>query len=67
MMKRRVFQTISGLCLAGTVLPSVLFLGGLISLEQSRTLLLLATVGWFVQTPFWMGREALSDTARTPE
>jgi len=66
-MKRRVFQTISGLCLVGTVLPSILFLTGLISLEQSRTLLLLATIGWFVQTPFWMGRTDPSDAAETCE
>jgi hypothetical protein len=42
--------------LAATILPSLLFLTGTISLDQSKMILLLASIGWFVHTPLWMGR-----------
>ena len=54
---RRVFQVLSWISLAATILPSVLFLSGDLSLERSKWILLLATIGWFVVTPLWMGRE----------
>jgi hypothetical protein len=59
MRMRRVFQTISWIALAGTILPSILYLRGDVSLEQSKLLLLLATIGWFVHAPLWMGREVV--------
>ena len=52
---RRVYQVISWISLAGTILPSVLFLAGQVDLDQSKLILLLATIGWFVHTPLWMG------------
>ncbi len=54
---RRVFQLLSWTSLAATILPSLLFLSGRLSLEQSKWILLLATTGWFVVTPLWMGRK----------
>jgi hypothetical protein len=54
---RRVYQTISWIALAATVVPSLLYLAGRIDLEQSKQLVLLATIGWFVHAPLWMGRE----------
>ena len=62
---RRVFQLLSWLSLAGTILPSVLFLGGQLSLDQSNMILLLATIGWFVHTPLWMGRLPTADGSET--
>ncbi len=53
---RRVFQTISWISLAATIIPSVLFLAGSMTLDQSKNWLLLATIVWFVHTPLWMGR-----------
>jgi len=54
---RRVCQTISWISLALTIFPSVLFLTGHVDLDQSKFIQLLATIGWFVFTPLWMGRE----------
>jgi hypothetical protein len=60
-MTRRLLQIISWAALAGTVVPSVLFLAGRITLDQSKWWLLVATIAWFVVTPLWMGRERATD------
>lgn len=57
MVIRRIVQVLSWISLAATILPSIFFLAGDVSLEQSKWMLLLATIGWFVVTPLWMGRE----------
>lgn len=54
---RRVLQMISWLALFGTILPSVLYLGGSMELDRCQQSMLVATIVWFVVTPFWMGRE----------
>ena len=59
-MTRRFLQTISWIALAGTFVPSVLFLAGRITLDESKWWLLVATIVWFVATPLWMGRERAS-------
>jgi hypothetical protein len=58
---RRVLQIISWLSLAATILPSVLFLAGRITLDQSKWALLAATIAWFAATPFWMGRPKIEE------
>jgi hypothetical protein len=57
-MPRQLLQAISGIALAGTILPAILFLVGAISLDMSKNWLLAATVAWFIATPLWMGRKA---------
>jgi hypothetical protein len=52
-----MLQLISWVALVGTILPSILFLTGRGSPELTNWLMLLATIGWFVATPLWMGRE----------
>jgi len=54
---RKALQTTSWLALIGTILPSGLYLLGLISLAGCRWTMLAATVAWFAATPLWMGRE----------
>ena len=54
---RTTLQVISLLALVGTILPSVLYLGGWLSLESCKWVMLEATIVWFVATPLWMGRE----------
>jgi hypothetical protein len=56
-MPRRLLQVISWVALIGTIIPSILFLAGQVSLESSKHWLLAATIVWFVVTPLWMGRE----------
>ena len=54
---RRALQTTSWLALIGTILPSALYLLGLISLASCQWTMLAATAAWFAATPLWMGRE----------
>jgi hypothetical protein len=56
-MPRIALQIISWIALAGTILPSILFLADRLSLDTSKSWLLAATVAWFIATPLWMGRE----------
>jgi hypothetical protein len=64
---RRVLQTISWIACAGTALPSVLFLLNQIDLDFTKWLMLLATIVWFLVTPFWMGREHGDMATKTEE
>ncbi len=51
-------QVSSWLALAATLLPSLLFFAGRIDLAQVKTWMLVATIAWFVTTPFWMEHKA---------
>lgn len=51
---RRTLQTVSWLALAGTILPSCIFLAGQIGSDAVKTVMFAATVAWFVATPLWM-------------
>ena len=53
---RLVFQSLSWLALAGTILPSVMFLAGTLDHDQVTRMMLVATLTWFAFTPLWMGR-----------
>jgi len=55
---RRVLQIVSWLALAGTILPSCVFLAGQMGLDAVKTTMLVATVAWFAATPFWMTDKA---------
>ena len=54
---RRMLQIVSWVACAATILPSVMYLLNKVDLPQVKWLMLLATIVWFVVTPFWMGRE----------
>lgn len=51
---KRIAQIISGLALAGTILPPCLFFADKLSLTATQQWMLGATVVWFIATPFWM-------------
>jgi hypothetical protein len=53
---RRVLQVVSWIALGATILPSVVFLANQLTLDQTKWVMLAATVVWFVVTPLWMGR-----------
>jgi hypothetical protein len=57
-MPRLLLQIVSWIALAGTILPSILFLAGSMELAASKHWLLAATVTWFAATPQWMGRKS---------
>ncbi len=54
---RLVLQILSWIALALTIVPSVLFLSDKMELDTMKHTMTIATVLWFVVTPFWMGRE----------
>jgi hypothetical protein len=61
---RSFLQFISWIALAGTILPSVFFYLGSLSLEQTKTVMLLATFAWFIIAPTWMGRKENTTAAK---
>lgn len=54
---RLACQIVSWIALAATIVPSLLYLGQRMDLNQATTVLNIATVAWFITTPLWMGRE----------
>jgi len=46
----------SWVVLLGAIVPALLFLFGLITLDQCKWIMLITTIAWFVVTPLWMGR-----------
>jgi hypothetical protein len=57
MLLRRILQVVSWLALAGTVVPSCLFVANSWELDSVKTAMLVATVVWFMATPLWMHRK----------
>jgi hypothetical protein len=57
---RTMLQYVSWVVLLGAIVPALLFLGRTITLDQCKWIMVLATIAWFVVTPFWMGRETRS-------
>ncbi len=51
---RRLLQLASSLALAGIVVPPVLYFVGALDHGPLETVMLAATVVWFLVTPFWM-------------
>jgi hypothetical protein len=58
---KTVLQIVSWAALAATALSPILFLVGRITLDQSKTLLLVATAVWFATASLWMGRSKVRD------
>lgn len=51
-------KIISYASLAAVIVPPVIFLAGGMPLDALKTVMLVATVVWFVATPVWMEHEA---------
>ena len=52
---RQVWQVISLVALAATLIPSLLYLAGTLSHDAAKTISLIGTVAWFIATPLWVG------------
>ena len=50
-------KIVSLVSLLASVVPSVLYFGGLMGHEAVKAIALVGTIAWFVATPMWMGRE----------
>jgi hypothetical protein len=53
-MTKRLAQIVSLVSLVVLLVPSVLFLAGKMDLDRVKDVMLVATIIWFVATPFWM-------------
>ena len=60
---RRFLQVVSWCALVATITPPLLFLGGRMTLDETKFVMLLATLAWFAATPFWMGRKDVSNVS----
>lgn len=52
-----VVKLISWISLVAVIAPSVLFLAGRMELDQVKSIMLIATVIWFVTAAMWMWRK----------
>jgi hypothetical protein len=55
---RTVAQIISWLALLGTLVPSLAYLAGSLTLDAVKAWMLVCTIVWFVTVPIWMDRAA---------
>ncbi len=55
---RTIAQIISWLSLIGTLVPSIAYLAGSLTLDAMKTWMLVCTLIWFVTVPIWMDRAA---------
>ena len=53
---KTVAQVISWIALVGTLVPSIAYLAGGLTLDAVKTWMLVSTVLWFVTVPLWMDR-----------
>lgn len=58
---RRVLQIVSWAALAATIGPSLLYLAGRMTLDQTKFAMIAATIVWFAVTPLWMGRPKVEE------
>ncbi len=56
-MIKTIARPIGYLALLGTIVPPLLFMFGVVSLEPVKTIMLVACVAWFVAAPIWMKAE----------
>jgi hypothetical protein len=61
MTRRQILQPISWLAVICTILPSVAYLNGALSLDAMKWAMLAATIVWFLVTPLWMGWKSDKD------
>jgi hypothetical protein len=55
---RPILQIISVLALVVLTVPSIVFLAGRLELDQVKSIMLLASIAWFVTATPWMWKEA---------
>ncbi|MCX6899583.1 MAG: hypothetical protein NT105_12910 [Verrucomicrobia bacterium] len=55
---KRIAEILSWIALAVTLAPACLFFVDKLDLAQAQAWMLVATVLWFIATPFWMEHKA---------
>ena len=62
---RSAAQLVSLISFCAVSLPCLIFFTGNLSLATVQWLASLGTIGWFVATPIWMGRNVITDAEPT--
>ncbi|MFZ1290467.1 MAG: hypothetical protein WAR79_10260 [Melioribacteraceae bacterium] len=52
-----LIKIISMVSLVACILPSILVLNNVITLEQNKFVMMLGTILWFLTSPFWMNKK----------
>ena len=60
-----IAKIISLIALSLVVVPCVLCFLNTIELDAVKWAALAGTIGWFVFTPIWMGRDSINNVAKT--
>ncbi len=55
---KKIMMTVSHAALIALAVSPLLFYAGKISLDETKTVLSIATAVWFVSALFWMGHES---------
>lgn len=56
-------KMVSAIALAVTIVPSTLYFLGILDIETMKWIALAGTIGWFIATPMWMGREPKAEAS----
>lgn len=59
----KIAKLVSLITLSLVVVPCLLYFAGIIELNAVKVAALIGTVGWFLSTPVWMGRDLSVDAA----
>jgi len=54
---RLVYQLLSWVSLAATIVPSLIFMAGKMDLDRVKLWMVISMIVWFVVTPLWMERK----------
>jgi len=53
--------------LAITIVPGILYFLGMLDIDLMKWIALAGTIGWFIATPMWMGRDPQVDASQTEQ
>ena len=56
-MNSQTLKIVSFVALVATIIPCLLYFGGMLGHDAVKKLALIGTVVWFVTTPLWMSRK----------
>ena len=54
---RLVLKIVSVIGLMATIIPSIMVLNDMITLENNKLIMMFGTILWFISAPFWMNKK----------
>ena len=56
-MNTNIVKIVSLVALAATIVPCLLYFGGIVDHDAVKLIALIGTIAWFIATPMWMSRK----------